>query len=65
MRLDTFIGSITHNLGVLPRTLHHRVVHNGSEASPLGLLKIFMIFNLKKEKELIQTEIPDCLIKLS
>lgn len=51
MRLNTFIGSIAHNLGVLPRPLHHRVVHNGSEASPLCLLEIFMILDLKKKKD--------------
>lgn len=65
MRLYSFKGSIAYNLGVLPCPLHHWVIHNGSEASPLRLLKIFMIFDLNKKKKvlLIQTEIPHCLTK--
>lgn len=50
VRVDPFIGSIADHLGVLPHSLCHRIVHDGSKASPLCFFKIFMVFYLKKEK---------------
>lgn len=56
VRMDTFIGSIADDLGVLPHSLGHRVIHNRSKASSLCLFKIFMIFYLKTKEKTILTQ---------
>lgn len=52
VRMDALIGSITDNLGVLPHSLCHRVIHDRGKTPSLCLFKIFMIFYLKKGKPL-------------
>lgn len=53
VRMDTFVGGVADDLGVLPHSLCHRVIHDRSEAPSLGLFKIFMIFYLKTKGKTI------------
>lgn len=62
VRMDTFVGGITDDLGVLPHALCHRIIHDRGKAPPLRLLKIFMIFYLAKREKtvLAQNKLRGC-----